>query len=748
MDWHKFKIEEVYKKVESSDDGLSSATAAKRLREHGPNVLKKQKKTSAIVRFLRHTANFFALLLWTGAILAFTAEYISPGDGNLYIGIALVSVIFLNAIFTFWQEEKAEAAMEAFKNMMPNRAKIIRDKTEIEVDASELVPGDILVLEEGDRIPADARLTIANALKVDNSSLTGESEPQLRCLECTHMNLLESRNTVFSSTTVLTGSGRAVVFGTGMNTQIGKVANLTENIAAKTTPIHKELEHFIRIISIIAIVLGIGFFILGFFFERGFWQNMIFAIGIIVANVPEGLLPTVTLALSLASQKMAKKNALIKNLESVETLGSTTVICTDKTGTITLNKMKVRSVMLGEGIVDPRAIHHNPDFDKLLHACVLCNNSNINNDKIIGDPMEGSLLRFSENHMDTTKLRNMIKRIHEEPFDSKTRRMITVNKYKAGHVSYMKGAVEVVLSKCKKILIHGKSVTLQKKHLDMIDRYSRGFSTSGERVLAFAYKMTDKDLEKGYVFIGIVGMLDPPREDIQDAVAKCKGAGIRVIMITGDHPLTAESIAKQVGIVDAGVKTVTGDMLLEMEDQELQDIVNGEVLFARTSPEQKLRIVSALQDNGEIVAVTGDGVNDAPALKNADIGVAMGKCGTDVAKEAADMILLDDNFATIVTAVEEGRTIYDNIKKFIVYILTSNVPQILPFIAFVLLGIPLPLTVVLILAIDLGTDLLPALGLAKEKPESDLMRRPPRKSKERLLDKRMLFRSYGLSTLR
>ncbi|MBN2457580.1 HAD-IC family P-type ATPase [Candidatus Woesearchaeota archaeon] len=753
QDWHRLKISELFEKLDSSPEGLSSAEAKKRSQQHGLNELEKRKKAPAIIRFLKHATNFFALLLWTGALLAFIAEYLAPGEGNLYIGVALGTVVLLNAVFSFYQESKAEQAMDAFKKMMPDQAKVLRDGAEVQLLAREIVPGDVFILEEGDKVPADARLFEANALKVDNSSLTGESEPQLRSIDFTHKNILESRNMAFSSTTVLTGSGKAVVYATGMDTQIGKVAGLTETIEAKHTPIHRELQFFIKVISIIAIILGVGFFGLGFFFERGFWQNMIFAIGIIVANVPEGLLPTVTLALSISSQKMARKNALIKNLESVETLGCTTVICTDKTGTITQNRMSVNSVLLGDSLVDTGAVHDKTDFDKLLHACVLCNNSNITRNDIgydyVGDPMEGSLLVFAGEHIDIEKTRQAVTRTKEEPFDSLTKRMITVNSYRSGKAAYMKGAPEVVIKKCSHILIDGSAEKITKAHQRMLEEHSRSFSGRGERVLAFAYKksrygFSDSELESGYTFIGLLGMLDPPRPDVDTAVAKCKKAGIKIIMITGDHPLTAESIARKVGIISSEDPTiVSGDELSGMDNDRLKRILKEkEVLFARTSPQQKLKIVKALQEIGEIVAVTGDGVNDAPALKNADIGVAMGKCGTDVAKEAADMVLVDDNFSTIVNAVEEGRTIYENIKNFIVYILTSNVPEIIPFIVFVLFGLPLPLTVVLILAIDLGTDLIPALGLATEKLESDTMEQKPRSKDDRLLTKRMIFRSY------
>lgn len=757
MDAHKLDILEIYAKLETSPSGLSEDDAKKRLKREGLNQLAKKKRKSFFVRFGKHLVNFFALLLWSGATLAFISEYLSPGDGNLYIGVALCVVVLLNAVFTFYQESKAEAAMAAFKNMMPHKAIVLRDGKKKEINATELVPGDLIFLEEGMRVPADARLVEQHILKVDNAALTGESEPQLRTLEQTSENILESRNVVFSSTNVQSGSGKAIVYGTGMKTQIGNVANLTSNIEVPPTPIHKEIHHFIKIISTIAITLGILFFGVGFFFQNDFFQNMIFAIGIIVANVPEGLLPTVTLSLSIAAKKMAKKNALVKNLESVETLGSTTVICTDKTGTLTMNQMRVNSVYLGDKVIDkefkdfPTTEHH--DFDTFLHCATLCNNSSLAEDgkNYIGDPTEGALLLYGHRFINLEKLNTAIPRIDEIPFDSVTKRMITLNKYKSKYVTYMKGAPEIVIDKCTEILINGKVRKITQKELAEAKGTAEFFSKRGERVLAFAYKSyqntpTEGEIDNKYIFVGLAGMVDPPRPDVHEAIAKCRSAGIKVFMVTGDHALTAHAIGSQIGLIThKDSLVVTGDELNLMHEDELVELLSAkEIIFARTSPEQKLRVVRALQKRGETVAVTGDGVNDAPALKNADIGIAMGVSGTDVAKEAADMILMDDKFSTIVHAVEEGRTIFENIKKFMAYILTSNMPEILPFIAFVLLGIPLPLTVVLILAIDLGTDLIPALGLAAETSESDIMKRPPRKRGERLFTRKLLFMSYGI----
>jgi sodium/potassium-transporting ATPase subunit alpha len=697
----------------------------------------------------RLPSNFFALLLWTGAVLAFISEYLVPNEGNLYIGIALAAVVILNAVFTFIQEHQSEKIMESFRRMMPVKIEVLRDGKRKKLLAEELVPGDIIYIDEGDKIPADGRLIQENALKIDHSALTGESEPQLRKLTCTHDNILESRNMIFSGTLVQSGNGAAVIYGTGMNTQLGKIAQLTKVTEDVESPLRKELNHFIKIISVIALTLGITFFITGFFAGNKFMANMIFAIGIIVANVPEGLLPTVTLCLSMASKKMAKKMALIKNLDSVETLGSTTVICTDKTGTITENRISVNTILMNmdERNVYEKNISQITGLEKLFKISVLCNNAKLDEkDYYIGDPTEGALLLFARSFVDIAQLHAEHVRVHEYPFDSQTKRMMTVNRSATETTTYMKGAPEIIIRKCNRILLNNQILKLGDVHTKEIMKYYERFASRGERVLGLAYKDGEGSLEEDFIFVAIVGMIDPPRKEIPEAVSKCKTAGIKVVMITGDYSFTAEAIARKAGIIDTQrANIMTGEELDKTDDAGLRDFLKKDnVIFARTSPINKLRIVKAFQSMGEVVTVTGDGVNDAPALKNADMGVAMGVIGTEVAKEASDMVLLDDNFATIVNAVEEGRTVYNNIKKFIAYILTSNVPEILPFIAFVLLGIPLPLTVVLILSIDLGTDLLPALGLGAESPEHDVMRQPPRPRNERLLSPNLLFVSYGI----
>ncbi|HII17147.1 TPA: HAD-IC family P-type ATPase [Candidatus Woesearchaeota archaeon] len=749
MDEHSIPLKKLCQRLASSPDGLTSEEAIKRSVQFGYNLLEAKKQVSPIVRFLSQFTNFFALLLMAGSLISLLSEYLSPGKGNIYISIALGVVVVLNAVFTFIQEYHSEMVMAGFRKMLPERSSVLRDGSIHDINSKEIVPGDIICLKEGDKVPADARLVEENSLKVDHSSITGESEPQLRKLECTHGNILESRNMVFSGTFVLSGDGKALAYATGMHTEIGKIAALTKETKAVETPLHRELAYFIKVISAMSFSLGILFFVVNLLRGQHFIASLMFAMGLIVATVPEGLLPTVTLCLSIASKRMARKNALIKNLESVETLGSTTVICTDKTGTITQNRMSVNTLFVNcmEIHAYEKDVEAITGLQRLLQTMVLCNNARLAADKKFeGDPTETSLLHFSEKFISIEKLIEKGKRIHESPFDSKTKRMITTNVLDGRRTAYMKGAPEVVLAACKMIAVNNRARALGPKDRLHIAEFYKKLASRGERVLAFAYKDTKTDAPSmdSFVFIGLVGMLDPPREEVPGAIRKCRTAGIRVIMITGDYSLTAEAIARRVGIIShKKAHILTGEDLDNLGEAALQrELKRDNLIFARTSPKHKLRIVKALQSMGEVVTVTGDGVNDAPALKNADMGVAMGISGTEVAREASKMVLMDDNFATIVNAVEEGRTIFDNIKKFVSYTLSSNAPEIMAFMAFVLLGIPLPLTVVLILAIDLGTNLLPAIGLGAERPETDVMSQLPRSRKERIFTAPLFIMSY------
>jgi sodium/potassium-transporting ATPase subunit alpha len=748
---HKLPLDALYRQFGSSEQGLSEAEASVRLRQYGRNELRVRQSMPEIVKFLLQFRNFFALLLIFGGMLALVAEKLDPGQGNFYIAVALLAVVCLNAAFTYLQEHQSERIMASFRKMLPTMVTVIRDGDSRQTEAENLVPGDVILLHEGDRVPADGRLLEAIELEVDLSSLTGESVAQTLDADLSHDNLLESPNMVFSGTLVQGGEGRALVCETGMSTQMGAIVELTKATEKTETPIHRELKYFIKVISAIAILLGVGFFVVSVAIGNGVIASLIFAIGIIVANVPEGLLPTVTLALTMASKRMARKKALIKNLESVETLGSTTVICTDKTGTLTENRLGVNTLVLG-------GVHHalgehgaapGDALDRALRAMTLCNSAYLTDGGFSGDATDGAFLLYADGITDIDAIRRA-ERIAEHPFHYATKRMTVLVQPETGGTAeaYLKGAPEVVLGMCDRVMAAGDDLPLTAERCDAVLADYRELAGRGERGIALAWRPSDRDgipLE-GYIFIGLVGMIDLPRPEVPDAVTKCRSAGIRVVMMTGDFGLTATTIARQIGLITGEGTVVTGDELTAMDDSELADTLSRaeEIVFARITPAQKLRVVQAFQALGEIVTVTGDGVNDAPALKNADMGVAMGVMGTEVAKEASNMVLMDDNFATIVAAVEEGRTIFDNIKKFIAYILTSNIPEILPFIAFVLLDIPLPLTVVLILCIDLGTDLLPALGLGAEAPETDVMKKKPRARGERLLTRNLLLVSYGI----
>jgi len=748
-------VEELCARLATSARGLTGREAAERLRHDGPNVITEQARDPLAVRFGRHLIHRFALLLWAGALLALVGERFKPGEGMLLIAAALPAVVVLNAVFSFWQESRAERAMAAFRRMLSTHARALRDGREVEVEAATVVAGDVVLLREGDRVPADARLIEVHALKVDHASLTGESEPQLRSLESTGSDRLASRNLVFCGTLVTTGRGAAVVYATGHASEIGHIARVTRETRRVETPIRRELRYFIRAISAIAVGLGTVFFLIGCLIGNPFWTNLIFAIGIIVANVPEGLLPTVTLALAIAGRRMARRQALLKTLESAETLGGTTVICTDKTGTLTLNDMRVTELYLG---VAGGAVADGVDLALALRTMVLCNNALVHRNgveaRLAGDPTETALLAYAESAAAGTveEIRAGRPRVCERPFDSATREMATVHRGPEGLEVFLKGAPEVVLGQCERARRAGRAEPLTAEVAAEARAWETSRARAGKRVLALAHKRVPEnaDLEAvagggGYDLVGLIAMHDPPRAEVGAAVAACRRAGIRIIVVSGDHPLTVASIAAEVGIVSATPRVYTGADLASWSAAALRHALEPEeVLFARTSPLDKLRIVTALQAMGHVVAVTGDGVNDAPALKRADIGIAMGRTGTDVAREASDMVLMDDNFATIVAAVEEGRVIYRNIRRFIGYVLTSNVPEIVPYVAFVLLDIPLPLPVLLILAIDLGTDMLPAIGLAAEPAEADVMLDPPRPPSERLLSPRLLLTSYAV----
>jgi sodium/potassium-transporting ATPase subunit alpha len=737
---------EVLRTLVTSDKGLSHEDAQRRLNEYGLNEIKDVRKKPLYLKLVSQFIHFLAILLWIAAALCFLSEYLHPGEGMFSLGIAIIGVIIINAIFTFVQEYRAEKAVEALKKLLPFNVKVMRDGSIREIPAGEIVPGDVFVLNEGDKIPADARIIDDNRLMVNNAPLTGESQSRPRSSRPFDGESLESPNIVFAGTHVVSGSGRAVAYATGMSTEFGKIAHLTSAVEPGLSPLQKEILKVTKIIAIIALTTGIFFFAIGTLTGRSFWHNLLFAIGITIANVPEGLLPTVTLSLAMGSQRMAKKKALIRTLTSVETLGSVTVICTDKTGTLTQNKMEVQRIWTSDG--------QQSSINNLVRIASLCNNAFYEDGKYKGDPTEVALLKAAREKSGDIKA----DRIAEIPFDSDRKMMTTVNVIKGETLVLTKGALETVLPLCAGIFVDNGTKSLNDENKEpVIDAY-RSMMDDGLRVIAFAFRklagnsIAEADPESDLIFVGLMGLEDPPRPEVPEAIKKCREAGIKVIMITGDASRTAKAIAKKIGLVKDVPAIIEGHEMDIKSDDSLREILQSdEIIFARMSPRHKMRIVTVLQDEGERVAVTGDGVNDAPALKKADIGISMGIMGTDVAREAADMVLLDDNFATIVNAVEEGRTIFENIKKFITYIFAHGTPEAIPYIMFALFKIPIPLTVMQILAIDLGTETIPALALGTEPPEAAIMRYPAghpktivqiQSAKGRIIDKALLFRGY------
>ncbi|HET9323049.1 MAG TPA: cation-transporting P-type ATPase [Gaiellaceae bacterium] len=723
--------------------GLTSVEAARRLADVGPNLIAEPPRPSELRRFLAQLYHLFALLLWGGAVLAWVG-------GMPQLSAAIVVVILVNAGFAFVQEYRAERATEALKGMLPALARVRRDGEVTEIGADQLVPGDVLLLEAGDRISADADLLVDVDLRVDNSTLTGESIA------------VAAAERVFAGTHVVSGRAEALVSATGMRTEFGRIAELTQQTRTEPSPLELELRHVTKLVALLSIGIGTTFFFLAGLLGMGLNERFVFAIGVMVANVPEGLLPTVTLALALATQRMARRHALVRRLSSVETLGETTVICTDKTGTLTENELTVQRIWMREGELEVEGAGYEPfgrflqqghvvhpsDHAELLRAGLLCNDSRLVSTGIgwavRGDPTEGALVVLAEKGgLRHEQESAHAPRIAELPFDSRRRRMTTIHRTNGSRIAYVKGAPEEVIARSR----------LGPRERRQIAAAAAAMERGALRVLAVARRelpdgcpLEADAVERELELLGLVGMIDPPRPEVPEAVSRCHRAGIRILMVTGDAGPTAEAIARQIGLVRRRAHVVTGEELALIDDERLAELLRErDVIFARIDPEQKLRLAALLRAQGEVVAMTGDGVNDAPALKEADIGVAMGRRGTDVAKEAADMILLDDNFASVVAAVEEGRAVYDNIRRFSVYHFCSNVGELIPFLVWGLSGgaIPLPLVVMQVLAIDLGTDMLPAIALGTERAEPGTMARPPRPRRERLLGPRVLSRAYG-----
>ena len=756
MHIHRLTADEALASLKTSPAGLAQTEAARRLAEFGPNHVEEVGREHLLLGFAREFTHFFAIILWAGAALAFLAEHFDPGQGMVRLGLAIVGVIVINGIFSFWQEYKAERAVAALRQLLPQKVKARRGGEIVEMRASGLVPGDIVLLEEGSLVPADCRLVEAFALRVNTATVTGESLPKARNTEPSmEESPLFAKNIALAGTSVVSGQARAVVYATGMRTEFGKIAHLTQTAGEASSPLQREIARLSRIVTALATGMGVAMFFIGEALGLPTWENLLFAIGIIVANVPEGLLPTVTLSLAMATQRMAKRNALVRHLPAVEALGSTTTICCDKTGTLTQNRMSVRRLWLGGGFVEPADLAAQPrlaqENRQLFVNAALCHNLNEVDDhgqrKLLGDPMEVALAGMGRQAAGGPEGLSDFARIDEIPFDTDRKRMSVLCATPQGRVLYCKGAPETVLAACDLVQFDAGIAPLDAAAKTRLLAAQDVMTEAGLRVLAFAHCATEDGMpaeERGMTLTGLVGLEDPPRTEVPEAISRCATAGIRIIMVTGDHPRTALAIAREIGLVKTEQPVVVGgDELRRMSPAQLQLVLDAkEIIFARVAAEQKMLIVQALKKKGEIVAVTGDGVNDAPALKTADIGIAMGIAGTDVAKEAADLILLDDNFASIVAAIEEGRAVFENIRKFLTYILSSNIPELVPYLAFVLFRIPLPLTIIQILAVDLGTDMLPALALGAEKPDPGVMSRPPRARGERLLSWGLIARAY------
>jgi magnesium-transporting ATPase (P-type) len=778
-------VSDVFTSLETCPDGLTSGEVEARRSLYGSNQLSEPPREPTWRKLLGFITHPMALLLWLAGGIALWL-------GEPTLGVIIWIVVLVNAAFSYWREHRAEQATAALEHLLPSYARVVRDGVEVKVVASDLVAGDVLVLAEGDNVPADARVVEEYGLRANNAVLTGEAVPARKTADASlreGISEVERPNLVFAGTSVVSGTGRAVVYATGMLTQFGRIVRLTQAVREEPSRLQQEMSRLTRTFSLIALGLGAVVFVVGIVdVNLGINEAFILALGIIVAVIPEGLPATVTLSLAVAVQRLAQKGVLVKKLSILETLEHVSVICTDKSGTLTQNQMTVRQVWVsgkplvvtgtgyepkGEFVPNPGSEAAEKDLHALLTAAMLCNNSRLSPPApdhahwtVLGDQTEAALrvVALKIGLVEET-LNKTFPRIHEIPFDARRKRMSTIHQvgWQDGsfpeistgqQVAFIKGAPREVLQLCTHIRMHGEVIPLDDNWRTRVLSANDDYARNALRVLALAYhelpprvgSYTAERVEVNLVFLGLTAMMDPPRPEVTEAVSTCRKAGVRMVMITGDYGLTAESLARRIGMLTTPNPLIlTGAEFEQLNDFELQGMLDKEVIFARMAPEHKLRLVAAFQSRGDVVAVTGDGVNDAPALRKADVGVAMGLIGTDVAKEAADVILTNDNFSTIARAIEEGRTVYDNLRKFTTYIFSSNIPEILPFILTALLTpqvLPLALGVKQILAIDLGTDLFPALALGSENPERDVMLRPPRRKSQPLVDGNLLRRAF------
>lgn len=730
-------VEEVYKECGTSQDGLSDQEVTKRHQEFGFNVLDEKKKESPFMIFLKQFKDLLVIILMIAAI-------ISGVSGQLESTLVIVTVIIINAILGTVQTLKAEKSLESLKKLSVPKAKVIRNGAILEIDSTELTIGDIVQIEAGDVISGDGRIIQCSSLQINESALTGEVESVDKITDTIHQKVVvgDQKNMAFSGSLVTNGTGRYIVTSIGMKTEIGKIASMLNEAKERKTPLQKSLDEFsgklsMGIMVICLIVLGLNLFLA----KQSLLDSLMIAVALAVAAIPEALSSIVTIVLSMSTQKMVKENAIIKNLNSVESLGCVSVICSDKTGTLTQNKMSPQTIYFYDQLMSiPELDSRNHDHSVLLKSCLLCNNAVINDEQRIGDPTELALIDLvNEYTKNDFEFQNTAVRKSELPFDS-DRKLMSISSL--NHI-YTKGAPDVIIQRCKAILINGRKEPISKRHLDAIQRENQRCANNGLRVLGFAYKnykgtqVTLED-ENELTFIGLVSLMDPPRVESADAVAKCKIAGIKPIMITGDHVVTARSIAKQIGIYEDGDLSIDGQELDHMSDTELDEKLTQISVYARVAPEHKIRIVKAWQKRGDIVAMTGDGVNDAPALKQSDIGVAMGITGTEVSKDAASMILTDDNFSTIVKAVITGRNVYRNIKNSINYLLSGNFAGILCVLVASLLLLPTPFFPVHLLFMNLITDSLPAISIGMEASRNDVLKEKPRNANDSILNKKTI----------